>query len=163
MEIREDDLRGDAIAALLREHLEDMRRITPPESVHALDIEALRAPEICFWSAWEGVQLVGCGALKELDPQSGEIKSMRTARAHRRRGVASTILEFLIAQAERRAYETLYLETGAMFEFEAARTLYESYGFRRRGPFGEYRADPNSVYMEKRLVGAGASPLRAAT
>ncbi|HEY9664927.1 MAG TPA: GNAT family N-acetyltransferase [Allocoleopsis sp.] len=151
LEIREDDLTGAAIADLLREHLENMYEITPPESVHALDLDALRSPDITFWTAWHGDELLGCGALKELDSTSGEIKSMRTATAHRRKGVASKILEHIIREAERRAYSYLHLETGAFPEFAPARALYVRYGFEFRGPFADYTDDPNSVFMTKRL------------
>ncbi len=151
MEIREDDLTGKKIADLLREHLENMHEITPPESIHALDLEALRSPDITFWTAWEGDELLGCGALKELDPRSGEVKSMRTVKAHRRRGVASKILEHIIKEAERRAYDCLNLETGAFPEFAPAQALYRRYGFEYRGPFAEYIDDPNSVFMTKKL------------
>jgi putative acetyltransferase len=151
LQIREDDLTGKEIAELLWEHLENMHEITPPESVHALDLEALRSPEITFWSAWEGNELLGCGALKQLDPSSGEIKSMRTAKAHRRKGVASKLLEHIIREAERRAYSYLYLETGSFPEFAPARALYTRYGFEYRGPFADYTDDPNSVFMMKKL------------
>ncbi|NER84837.1 MAG: GNAT family N-acetyltransferase, partial [Leptolyngbya sp. SIO1D8] len=106
-----------------------MHEITPPESVHALDLTSLRSPDITFWSVWDGDDLVGCGALKELDASMGEIKSMRTSRAHRRRGVASRVLEHIIQEAERRVYLRLNLETGAMPEFAPARALYSRYGF----------------------------------
>lgn len=151
MQIREDDLTGKKIAYFLREHLEEMNEITPPQSVHALDLEALRSPDITFWSVWEGSELLGCGALKELDSRSGEVKSMRTAKAHRGRGVASKILEHIIKEAERRAYDCLNLETGAMPEFAPARALYIRYGFEYRSPFAEYIEDPNSVFMTKKL------------
>lgn len=151
MEIREDDLTGEAIAHLLQEHLDNMYAITPPGSVHALDLEKLRSPEITFWCAWDGDELLGCGALKELDSNSGEIKSMRTANAHRRKGVASKILQHIIQEAERRNYEYLYLETGSFPEFVPARTLYERYGFIYRGPFADYVEDPNSSFMMKQL------------
>nr|WP_242043334.1 GNAT family N-acetyltransferase [Leptolyngbya sp. FACHB-671] len=151
LEIREDDLTGQQIADLLREHLENMHEITPPESVHALDLEALRSPDITFWSAWKGDELLGCGALKELDPKTGEVKSMRTANAHRRKGVAAKILEHLIKEAERRGYDCLNLETGSFAEFAPARALYTRYGFEYRGPFAEYIDDPNSVFMTKKL------------
>lgn len=149
--IREDNLTGPKIADLLREHLEHMHEITPPESVHALDLEALRSPDITFWSAWEGDELLGCGALKQLDSKTGEIKSMRTAKAHRRRGVASKILEHIIQEARQRAYDCLNLETGALPEFAPARALYTQYGFEYRGPFADYTDDPNSVFMTKKL------------
>lgn len=151
MQLREDDLTGAEVADLLREHLEEMHEITPPGSVHALDLEALRSPDIVFWSVWEGDDLLGCGALRQLDSRSGEIKAMRTAAAHRGRGVASKILEHILGEAERRGYDRLNLETGAMSEFAPARALYRRYGFEYRGPFAEYTDDPNSVFMTKRL------------
>ncbi len=152
LHIREDDLTGKNIADLLREHLENMHEITPPESVHALDIEALRSSDITFWTAWDGEELLGCGALKELSSTSGEIKSMRTAKAYRRQGVASKILEHIIKEAQRRGYDCLNLETGAIPEFAPARALYTRYGFEYRDPFAEYINDPNSVFMTKKLA-----------
>jgi putative acetyltransferase len=151
MEVREDDLTGSAVLRLLASHLENMRQITPPESVHALGLEALRSPEITLWSAWDGEVLLGCGALKALDCESGEIKAMRTHDAHRRRGVGSRILERIIDEARRRGYRRLYLETGRVAEFSAAQALYRRYGFEFRGPFGDYLEDPNSVFMSKDL------------
>src|ERR1041385_397903 len=114
MEIRVDDLRSAEIVALLEEHLANMYTITPPESVHALPIEQLRSAEITFWSVWENGELLGCGALKELDSQHGEIKSMRTASRHLRKGVARVMLNHIIDQAKRRGYRRLSLETGSM-------------------------------------------------
>ncbi len=151
MHLREDDLSGPEIAALLREHLTDMHAITPPESVHALDLDALRRSDITFWTAWDGGELLGCGALKSLDDHSGEVKSMRTAISHRGRGVARRILAEIERVARERRYQALYLETGAMAEFEPARTLYERTGFEYCGPFGDYLPDPNSVFMRKLL------------
>ena len=151
LHIREDDLTGAAIASFLQEHLDEMFEITPPESVHALDLEALRAPNITFWSAWAGDRLFGCGALKELDTKTGEIKSMRTAKAHRGKGIGSKVLDRIIQEAERRAYTHLYLETGAMPAFAPARSLYTRYGFEFRDPFADYISDPNSVFMTKKL------------
>lgn len=157
--IIEDDLTGDAIIAFLREHLDDMRSISPPESSHALDLDGLRAADVTFWTLWEAGQLLGCGALKELDSKTGEIKSMRTAPAHRGKGVGSKLLEHIITEARRRQYAWLYLETGSMVEFAPARALYAKYGFGYRAPFGDYREDPNSVFMEKALdVFAGSPP-----
>jgi putative acetyltransferase len=151
VEIREDDLTGGKIAALLQEHLDNMQKVRPPESMHALDLEALRSPDITFWTAWEGNELLGCGALKELDSSSGEIKSMRTANAHRRKGVASKILEHIIKEAELRRYDYLNLETGAFPEFAPARNLYMQYGFEYRSPFAKYINDPHSVFMTKKI------------
>ena len=147
MEIREDDVRGSEILALLEAHLADAARHSPPESVHALDVQALRAPEVTVWSAWEGGELLGCGALKEIEPHHGEIKSMRTAEAHLRRGVGSRILERLIEEARSRSYRRLSLETGSMEAFAAARRLYARFGFEPCAPFADYRLDPYSVYM----------------
>jgi putative acetyltransferase len=142
-----DDLSGPAVAALLQEHLDEMRSISPPESTHALDLDGLRCPEVTFWSVYDGAALVGCGALKELDATSGEVKSMRTAAAAQRRGVASIVLAHLVGEARRRGYARLYLETGSMAFFEPARALYRGFGFVPCPPFGDYRADPNSVHM----------------
>jgi putative acetyltransferase len=151
LQIRKDDLTGKKIVDFLREHLEHMHEITPPESVHALNVQALRSPNVTFWSAWQEEELLGCGALRELDSRSGEVKSMRTAKVHRRKGVASKILEQIIQEAQQRGYDYLYLETGASIEFAAAQSLYLRYGFDYRGPFAEYIEDPNSVFMVKRL------------
>lgn len=151
VQIRIDDLRGEAIVAFLREHLDEMIAITPPGSVHALDLDGLRDPSITFWSMWDGDDLVGCGALREMDPSTGEIKSMRTSRAHRGRGHASAMLRHLLDEARARGYTRVCLETGSFPAFEPARSLYAGHGFELRGPFGDYVEDPNSVFMEKRL------------
>jgi putative acetyltransferase len=151
MEIKLDDLSGPEVTALLEEHLQSMYSLSPPESVHALDLDGLRKPEISFWTAWSGTQLLGCGALKELNPSHGEIKSMRTATAHRRKGVARALLTFIVAQALERKYTRLSLETGSQDGFEPARRLYESFGFDYCPPFEGYVEDPNSVFMTKAL------------
>lgn len=151
MLIRLDDLTGPEIRSLLSEHLHSMHEISPPESVHALDVAALRRPEITFWSAWSDGELLGCGALKELDPGHGEIKSMRTASGHRRTGVGRAVLEHIIAEARRRSYLRLSLETGSMDAFAPARRLYESFGFTYCAPFADYAEDPNSVFMSRDL------------
>lgn len=151
MEIRRDDLSGPEIAELLREHLHSAAQHSPPESIHALDIAALRQPDITFWSAWQGSELLGCCAIKELDSRHGEIKSMRTASAHLRRGVAARLMEHLIAEANRRAYARLSLETGSMAAFAPARSLYARFGFRPCTPFGDYVVDPYSVFMTREL------------
>jgi putative acetyltransferase len=151
LEIRKDDLTGKKIVDLLQEHLENMYEITPPGSVHALDLAALRSPNITFWTAWDGDELLGCGALKELDLSTGEIKSMRTAIPHRRKGFASKMLQHIITDAKRRAYDRLNLETGAFPEFAPARNLYIRHGFEYCTPFAEYIDDPNSVFMTKKI------------
>jgi putative acetyltransferase len=154
VEVRVDDLRGAQIIRLLEEHLRNMYEITPHESVHALDLSGLRRPEITMWSAWEGAELLGCGALKQLDAGHGEVKSMRTARAQLRRGVATAIVVEIIAESRRRGYRRLSLETGSMKEFLPARLLYERFGFMACGPFADYTDDPNSYYMTLELARA---------
>lgn len=151
MQIRAGELDHPEVIALLREHLRGMARLSPPESIHALDLDGLRRPEISFWSAWQGDELLGCGALKQLDPEHGEIKSMRTAARHQRKGVAAAMLDHLIDEAGRRAYRRLSLETGSMDGFEPARRLYMRFGFDPCGPFADYVDDPNSVFMTKHL------------
>lgn len=152
MEIRIDDLSGPEIFDLLHEHRLSMFLHSPPESVHALDVDEMRKAENTFWSAWEGTELIGCGGLKELGPHHAEIKSMRTASAHLRKGVARNILEHIIHEAKRRGYERLSLETGSMDAFEPARRLYANFGFTFCGPFGDYVDDPYSVFMTKELA-----------
>lgn len=149
MQIRPDDLSDPAIHALLEEHLQDMHALSPRESVHALDLAGLRHPSISFWSAWEGPVLLGCAALRELDAGHGEIKSMRTPNAQRRRGAGRALLAHLIAEAAARGYQRLSLETGSQAGFLPAQRLYEQAGFTRCGPFGNYREDPNSVFMTR--------------
>ncbi len=151
MQIRVDDLTGPEILALLEEHLRCMT-ISPPESRHALNLDGLRKPDITFWTIWKGFELAGCGALKELDAHHGEIKSMRTASAYQRQGVASQMLDYIIAEAKRRGYRRLSLETGVMDYFDPARRLYARAGFERCGPFAGYIEDPNSVFMTKDLM-----------
>lgn len=151
MHIRLDNLTGQEIIELLREHMRCMERVSPPESRHALNLDGLRKPEITFWTIWDGSVLAGCGALKELDGPHGEIKSMRTASTHLRKGVASQMLRHIIAEANRRKYRRLSLETGSMAYFEPARRLYTSFGFAHCGPFASYVEDPNSVFMTKEI------------
>jgi putative acetyltransferase len=151
MKIELDDLSRPAIHELLNEHLRSMYELSPPESVHALDLEKLRKPEITFWSAWDGSLLLGCGALKELDRKHGEVKSMRTPNELRRRGAGRAILAHIIEVARSRSYERLSLETGSMDAFKPAQRLYESFGFAHCGPFGEYGEDPHSIFMTLRL------------
>lgn len=147
MEIKIDDLEGPEIKALLEEHLEAMNAASPPESCHALDLGGLKRPDITFWTVWEGSELAGCGALKEIDSTHGEIKSMRTAKPFLRRGVASLIVRHILKVAHDRDYRRLSLETGSMKEFAAARALYRTFGFTECGPFEGYVEDPNSVFM----------------
>ncbi|MDJ0748079.1 MAG: GNAT family N-acetyltransferase [Woeseiaceae bacterium] len=151
MNIRPDDLSGERIQALLAAHLRGMHDHSPPESVHALDLEGLRAPDVTFWSAWAGDDLLGCAALRELNPGHGEIKSMRTATPHLGKGVASALVEHILGVARERGYDRLSLETGSGPAFEPAHALYGKYGFEFCGPFGDYTNDPFSRFMTLRL------------
>ncbi len=151
MEIKVDDLNGHEVSQLLLEHLHSMRRISPLESVHALDVDGLRRPDVTFWTVWDNGELLGCGALKELDHGHGEVKSMRTAARHLRQGVARKLLEHILDEARRRGYRRLSLETGSQKEFEPAHKLYTASGFTFCSPFADYVDDPNSVFMTRDL------------
>ncbi len=152
MNIVEDDLQSQAIADLLQEHLDHMYEISPPEDVHALDLEALRLPEVTFWCAWtETRELMGCGALKQLCAKHGEIKSMRTAKAFIRKGVAAAILEHMIQTAKQRGYKRLSLETGPVDTFGPAHTLYRKFGFQYCGPFADYELSAFCDFMTLEL------------
>ncbi|WP_043317659.1 GNAT family N-acetyltransferase [Microbulbifer sp. HZ11] len=147
MKIATDDLSGPTIAAFLQEHIDDMRATSPPESVHALGLEGLRQPDITFWTLYDGDQLLGCGALKELAPDHGEIKSMRTGASARGKGVGSAMLAHIIDESRARGYTRLSLETGSMTFFHPAHRLYQRHGFTECPPFAAYTDDPNSIYM----------------
>ncbi|GHJ36585.1 GNAT family N-acetyltransferase [Streptomyces sp. TS71-3] len=151
MDIAVDDLSGDDIAAFLAAHVSEMKTLSPLESKHALDLDGLRRPEITFWSVRDGGALVGCGALKELDGDHAELKSMRTDPVRKRSGIASWLLAHIVAEAGRRGYRRLSLETGSAEFFAPARALYAKFGFAYCPPFGEYRDDPHSVYMSRLL------------
>jgi putative acetyltransferase len=146
-----DDLTGADIAAFLQAHVDEMIAVTPPQSKHALDLPGLRVPEVTFWRVMDGGTLVGCGALKALDADHAEVKSMRTAPDHKRRGIATMMLRHIITEAKRMGFSRLSLETGSFEFFTPARALYEGNGFEYTGPFGDYTLDPNSVYMTKAL------------
>lgn len=153
MRIRVEDPATPDITALLEQHLADMRAISPPESKHALDVQSLRVPPITFWSVRDDAGIImGCGAIKRLDPDHAEIKSMRTDPAHRRKGVAAALLTHIIKTASERDIRRLSLETGSMPEFQPARTLYARFGFTPCEPFADYRPDPNSVFMTRSVA-----------
>ena len=145
--IVEDDLSGTPIRALLEAHFAGMLANSPAESCHFLDFAGLRADGVTFWSIHKGDDLAGCGALKVLDAQHGEIKSMRTAAVHLRKGVAATLLRHVLHTARERGYRRLSLETGAPEAFAPARELYARFGFVECGPFADYAEDPYSVFM----------------
>lgn len=152
MDIRIDDLTGPEITALIEEHYKEMLSQSPEDSMHALDVERLRKPEVTFWTAWEGDELYGCGAMKELDPSHGEIKSMRTVSIHTRKGVAKRILEHMLEEAQKRGYDKVSLETGTLDSFKPAIHLYTKLGFEYCEPFADYVEDPYSVFMTKKLT-----------
>ena len=156
MRIEIDDLSRPQVHALLNEHLANMFELSPPENVFALNVTKLQAPDITFWTVWESEVLLGCGALKELSATHGEVKSMRTPKALRRRGAGRAVLAHIIEVAKQRGYETLSLETGSNPAFLPAQRLYQTFGFAYSGPFGSYQANPNSVFMALRLAASAA-------
>jgi putative acetyltransferase len=151
MRIEVDDLSRAAVHDLLNEHLSNMYELSPPESVFALDLSKLKSPDITFWTAWEEDLLLGCGALKELTSTHGEIKSMRTPAAMRGRGAGRAVLGRIVETARERGYALLSLETGTHPAFLPAQQLYRRAGFQECGPFGDYKEDPHSLFMELRL------------
>ena len=151
LHIRLDDLSDPRIAAFMEEHLQDMRATSPPESVHALDLNALRQPGIRFWTAWLGDALVATTAIKRLDDGHAELKSMRTAASVRGQGVGRAVLEHILGQAVDLGYQRISLETGSQPFFEPAHQLYLRYGFADCAPFGSYGPDPHSRFMTREL------------
>jgi putative acetyltransferase len=147
MHITPDDLTGPEIRALLETHFAGMLASSPKDSCHFLDFEGLKGPGVSFWSVWEGDTLMGCGALREIDPTHGEIKSMRTHESQLRKGAAAAMLEHIIATAKMRGYARLSLETGSTADFDAAHGLYLRHSFKYCPPFGDYVEDPFSRYM----------------
>jgi putative acetyltransferase len=149
LHFRVDDLSSAKTRALVALHLEGMHATSPPESVHAFDVEKLKQPGVSFWSAWIGDEIVCCGALKEIDAARGELKSMRVADAFLGRGFGRAMLDHLIAEARARGMKSLWLETGSAEAFAPALKLYESAGFSACGPFDGYVEDPFSVFMRR--------------
>lgn len=154
MTVQTEDTFLPDVQQLLAEHLTDMFATSPAESVHALDFSALAVPDISFWTARQDGQLLGCGALKQLSPAEGEIKSMRTTTAARGRGVATLLLGRILEEARDRGYERLLLETGTQDYFAPARRLYRRHGFVECPPFADYAPDPHSAFM---ALGVNAS------
>lgn len=151
LQFRVDDLEGDAIRALVARHLRGMHENSPAESVHAFDLSGLRHPAVTFWSVWHGETLAGMGALKQIDATRGEIKSMRVADELLGKGVGRAMLNHILGEARRRGMTSLWLETGSAPAFLPALSLYESAGFTRCGPFGDYVEDPFSIFMTMSL------------
>ena len=158
MKIKHDDLSSGDVIALLEEHLKDMYATSPPESVHALDVNALKPPNITFFSEWQSDVLAGCVAIRKLSSTEAELKSMRTVAALRNKGVATQLLTYVIEFAIANGYQTLSLETGTQGYFNAARQLYAKNGFKDCEPFGNYQLNPNSHFMTKPLVNIDISP-----
>lgn len=151
MRIIEDDLTGPEIQSLLKYHLEQMRLNSPPGNVFAFDVDRLRGDDVTFWSAWDGTALLGCAALKALEATSGEIKSMRTAPDHLRKGVAAALLDHIIGVARARRYRHLSLETGSGPAFDPALSLYRQRGFTVGPAFGGYEASEFNQFLHLSL------------
>ena len=151
MQIKIDDLSSREIASFLQEHIDEMKAVSPPESKHALDLKGLKQPEITFWTVWDEAIIIGCGAIKRLNKNHAEIKSMRVASSHRRRGIASKLLQHILSEAKRQGYSRVSLETGSMTFFTPAHRLYAKFDFQQCQPFSTYKEDPNSIFMTKEL------------
>ncbi|MBY0338075.1 MAG: GNAT family N-acetyltransferase [Acetobacteraceae bacterium] len=151
LRIVEGGLDDPRVIALLRHHLLKARETTPAENAHALDLSGLKAPDIRFWSAWAGEELLGCGAMRGLSPDEAEVKSMHTAEAARRRGVGSAILRHIMAEARAAGHRRLLLETGTHPYFAAAVALYRAHGFADCGPFGDYAPSPHNMFLARDL------------
>lgn len=151
IDIRVDDLSGPDVQGLLAEHLAGMRNNSPPDSVNSLDMSGLKSPDISVWTAWDGNELMGVCGLREMSPSIGELKSMRTATNHVRKGVAAAILVHIIGVAKSRGYERLSLETGSGNEFEPALRLYRKHGFVNGTQFGAYKVTPFNQFLHLEL------------
>ena len=151
MHILRGNLSDDRILGLLRYHYDKCHEVTPKCSAHVFTVEKLAAPDIDFWAAWDGEVLLGVGAMKPLDETHGEVKSMHTAETARRRGVGSAMLRHIIATSHARGLTRLSLETGSFGYFEPAVALYKAHGFKECAPFGDYKLDPNSVFLTLNL------------
>ena len=151
MDIRIDDLSGSAVIALLNEHLTDMYRTSPVESVHALDVAGLKHPDITFFSGWIDNLLAGCIAIRRLNSYQAELKSMRVANGFRNKGIGALLLNHIFSFAKDSGFTTISLETGTQDYFEPARALYRKYGFQNCGPFSDYKHDTNSHFMTRKV------------
>ena len=151
IDIRLDDLSSEESQSIVREHMAGMLANTPIESVHALPLDKLKQPNIAFWTAWVGSELCGCGALKTLNLQHGEVKTMRTREKFLRQGVGQAVLSHIIKHASKKGMNRLSLETGSADSFQASRSMYLKNGFEICGPFSDYKLDPHSVFMTKQL------------
>jgi putative acetyltransferase len=153
MKITDGGLDDPRVQALLSHHVHSARAETGRGSAHALDLSGLKSPDIHFWSAWDGDQVVAIGALRRISESLGEVKSMHTEQSHRRKGAGSAMLRHIIATAHQMGLSRLSLETGSWPYFNAAREFYRRHGFVECPPFGSYVPDPNSVFMTLDLGG----------
>lgn len=151
MQIAPDDLSSAEVVAFLEAHVAQLRATSPPGSSHALDLAGLRAPDVSFWSAYDDGELVGCAALKRLDADHAELKSMRTAPHRVGQGIGSRLVEHVLAEARATGCTRVSLETGSQEFFAPARRLYARHGFSECPPFGGYRLDPSSTFMTRVL------------
>jgi len=151
IDIRKGDLQDARILALLRYHFDTCHEVSPPGSAHVLDVSRLADPSIDFFAAWDGGTLLGVGAVKYSDDAFGEVKSMHTSEAARRRGVGGAILRHIIETARSRGIKRLSLETGSFGYFEPAVALYKAHGFVECPPFGDYKLDPNSLFLTREI------------
>ena len=151
IDIRLGNLDDARIVSLLSYHFDKCHEVTPPGSAHVFDISRLKATDVDFFAAWDGDTLLGIGAVKYLDSTHGEVKSMHTSEAARRRGIGSTILKHIVEAARAKGIRRLSLETGSFGYFEPARTLYRSHGFTDCEPFGDYKPDPNSSFLTREI------------
>lgn len=149
MYIQTDDLTDGKVEALLESHLAEMHKYSPVESIHALDKQKIRSSDMTFWSARLNGNVMGCGALKQIDEVSAELKSMKTDPSYLRRGVAESLLKEILLVAEQRGYKSIYLETGSNQAFLPAVKLYQKYGFVECGPFADYQPDPYSRFFNR--------------
>jgi len=152
MDIRLDNIDNPVVIQLLQEHHEDMLKHSPVESVHALDLSSLKAVDVSFYTVWLNGELAGCGALKALNENHVELKSMRTSRTFLRKGVAAKLLTHLLAIAKNQAYKKISLETGTADAFIPAQKLYQNFGFVACLPFSDYQEDPYSMFLTKDLA-----------
>lgn len=151
MKIAEGGLDNEQVLALLKFHFDTNISVTPIGSAHVFDVSRLKAPDVFFWSAWLGETLMGVGALKVMDAENGEVKSMHTLQTSRRSGVGGALLRHIMDEARMKGLKRLYLETGSFDYFAPARALYTKHGFTECRPFGDYEVDPNSTFMTKAI------------
>ena len=151
IEIKLDDLSGDSIKKLLQTHLTNAALHSPQDAIFALDLEALKAPEISFWSVWQNEEILACGAIKMLDKEHAEIKSMHTLEKARGKGIGNQLVNHIIQQARAKNIKRLSLETGTADAYFPAHRLYKRHGFQECPAFSDYQESIHSLYMTKSI------------